>query len=154
MKSGLFITILILWPNLLWMLLPPRDAPDEEQVRANGRVLVILEWVGRIGVFVIPVFYAIEIQRTVQIISLGIMGLALLVYYAGWARYFIRDRSYALLFQPLLSLPVPLAVSPILYFAAASVLLGSWPLAVVTTLLGVTHIPVSYQSYRALPESQ
>ena len=153
MKSGVLITVLILLPNLLWMLFPPKDAPKVEQEHVNGRALVILEWVGRIGVFVIPAFYAIEVHSTVQIISLGIMALALLVYYTGWARYFLRGRSYALLFRPLLALPVPLAISPVLYFAAAAVLLSSWPLALATILLGATHIPISYRSYLALVDS-
>lgn len=153
MKSGLLITILVLWPNLLWMFFPPKDAPNEAQEQVHGRVLVILEWIGRLGVFVLPVFYVIEVKSTMQVISLGTMVLALLVYYTGWARYFLRGRTYGLLFQPLLTLPVPLAISPILYFAGASVLLASWPIALATALLGATHIPISYQSYRALPDS-
>ena len=152
MKSGVLITMLILWPNLLWMIFPPKNTPGDELEPTNGRVLVFLEWVGRIGVFVIPVFYAIEVQSTVQIVSLGIMALALLVYYAGWARYFFCGRTYALLFRPLLALPVPLAISPVLYFAAASALLGSWPLALATLLIGATHIPISYHSFRKLTD--
>lgn len=150
MKSGLIITLLILWPNLLWLFFPPKDAPGKAQEQGDGRFLVILEWIGRLGVFVIPVFYAIEVESMVQGISLGIMAVALLVYYSGWARYFYRGRLYTLLFAPLMALPVPLAISPVLYFAAASVLLASWPLALATALLGATHIPISYRSYRAL----
>jgi len=50
----------------------------------------------------------------------------------------------------LLGLPIPLAISPVLYFAAASVLLRSWPLALATALLGVAHIPISYRDYRRI----
>jgi len=150
MKSGLIITLLILWPNLLWLFFPPKDAPGKAQEQADGRFPVILEWIGRLGVFVIPVFYAIEVESTVQVISLGIMAVALLVYYSGWTRYFFRGRLYALLFTPLLGLPISLAISPVLYFAAASFLLASWPLALATALLGATHMPISYRSYRAL----
>jgi len=150
MKSGLIITILILWPNLLWIFFPPKDAPGKAPEQVNGRAFIILEWIGRLGVFIIPVFYTIDVESAVQVISLGIMAVALLVYYTGWARYFLRGRTYALLFRPLLALPVPLAISPVLYFAAASALLASWPLALATVLLGATHIPISYRNYRLI----
>jgi len=150
MNSSWLIPVLILIPNLLWVLFPPRDPLSDGQDQPDGRLLMILEWVGRIGVFVIPVFYVIDVESTVQVVSVGIMVLALLVYYAGWARYFLRGRAYALLFNSLLGLPIPLAISPVLYFAAASVLLGSWPLALATALLGVAHIPISYRDYRRI----
>jgi len=153
MNVSWLIPVLILIPNLLWMLFPPIDMPRERPEKPNGRLPVILEWMGRIGVFVIPVFYVINVASTVQVVGVGIMALALLVYYAGWARYFLRGRAYALLFKPLLGLPIPLAISPVLYFAAASVLLGSWPLALATALLGVAHIPISYRDYRRLVAS-
>ena len=83
MKSGLIITLLISWPNLLWLFFPPKDAPGKAQEQMDGRALVMIEWIGRLGVFVIPVFYAIEVERMVQGIRLGIMAVALLVYYTG-----------------------------------------------------------------------
>jgi hypothetical protein len=104
----------------------------------------VLEWVGRIATLVIPFFYRIEVQNTLQIVALAMMVLALLLYYAGWARYFARGRGYALLFEPLLGIPLPLAVSPIVYFFAASVLLGSWYLALATLILAVGHLFISF----------
>ena len=77
--------------------------------------------------------------------SLTVMVLALLVYYAGWTRYFLRGRSHALLFEPFLRLPIPLAISPIVYLLAASMLLGSWCLALATVILGFGHLWISYQ---------
>jgi hypothetical protein len=146
------VSILILLPNLLWMVFPPHGKPESDPVQRDGlyRVMEILEWVGRIAAFVIPFFYRIDVQSTGQVASLVVMALALLLYYAGWARYFTRGRSYALLFEPLLGIPIPLAISPIVYLLAASVLLGSWYLALAAVTLGIGHLWISYQESRHL----
>ena len=78
------------------------------------------------------------------------MLLALAIYYAGWARYFRQGRDYALLYMPMLNIPVPLAISPVIYFGAASLLLHSFILAIVAILLGVSHIYLSLQKARRL----
>jgi hypothetical protein len=108
----------------------------------------IVEWVGRIATLVLPFFYRVEAQYPGQIVALGVMALALLFYYAGWARYFARGRRRALLFEPLLGVPLPLAISPIVYFFAASVLLASWYLALATATLAVGHLSISYWDAR------
>jgi hypothetical protein len=81
--------------------------------------MVVLEWVRRITTLVIPFFYRMEVQSTRQVVALAVMLLALLLYYACWVRYFVRGRLYALLFEPFLGVPLPLAISPIVYFLAA-----------------------------------
>lgn len=76
------------------------------------------------------------------------MALALLLYYAVWTRYFARGRTCALLFELFLGVPLPLAISPIVYFFAASVLFGSWYLALATVILTVGHLWISLQESR------
>jgi hypothetical protein len=134
MLPGGLVSVLILLPNLLWMVFPPRGQPEDSSGPADGlhRLMEILEWLGRIATLVIPFFYCVEAQSTRQVVALAVMALALLLYYAGWARYFVRDRSYVLLFEPFLEVPLPLAISPIVYFLAASVLFGSCYLALAT----------------------
>ena len=78
------------------------------------------------------------------------MGLALAFYYAGWLRFFLRGRDYALLFRPMLGIPVPMAVSPILYFLLSSVVLGSVYQAVAAAVLGIGHIAITAREYRRL----
>lgn len=58
------------------------------------------------------------------------------------------DRSYALLFEPFLGVPLPLAISPIVYLLAVSVLFGSWYLALATVILGIGHLSISFQESR------
>ena len=40
-------------------------------------------------------------------------------------------------------MPIPLAISPIVYLLAASVLFGSWYLALATVILGIGHLWIS-----------
>lgn len=85
MLPGGLVSVLILLPNLLWMLFPPRGQPEGGTGPPDGchRLAVILEWVGRIAVLVIPFFYQVEAQNRRQIVALVVMALALLLYYAG-----------------------------------------------------------------------
>jgi hypothetical protein len=147
---GGLVSVLILLPNLLWMTFPPRGRPKDAAGQRNGhhRVMEILEWVGRIAALVIPFFYRVQVQRAWQVAALVVMALALLLYYAVWARYFARGRSYALLFEPFLGVPLPLAISPIVCFLAASVLFASWYLALASLFFGVGHLSISFQQYR------
>ena len=150
MLPGGLVSVLVLLPNLLWMLFPPRDQPEDESGPADGlpRVMERLEWVGRVAAFVIPFFYRLDAQSARQVAALVVMALALLLYYAGWVRFFTRGRRYALLFEPMLGLPVPMAVSPVVFFLAASVLFGSWYLSLATVILGVGHLWISFQESR------
>jgi len=152
MPNGWIIALAAMFPNVFWMVFPPRETPppDEEPSTGPTKLLKILEQIGRMGVFVVPFFYRINISGTGERICAGIMLLALAVYYAGWARYFLRGREYALLYKAMLNIPVPLAISPVVYFGAASLLLHSPILAIVAILLGVSHIPLGYQQAKRL----
>ena len=152
MYLGWLIPFLILLPNLFWMLFPPRGAPAAEKVERSRfvRLMEVVEWIGRIGCLVIPLFFRVEVQSGWQIGALGVMAAALLLYYAGWARYFVRRRARRLLFEPLLGVPLPLAVAPIVWFLAAAVLLGSWPMAISALVLAAGHLVLTQQASRAL----
>ncbi len=144
--NGGLISILALLPNLLFLVFPPRDVPRELSQPARG--LEIVEGVGRVGVFAIPFFCWIEIAGTLEMIAVVIMIGALGLYYAGWLRYLRQGRSFALLFQPMLSIPLPMAVAPIVYFYAASIVLHAWLLFLATVLLTIGHLYVSHLSWQ------
>jgi hypothetical protein len=95
--------------------------------------------------------YRIEAQSTRQVVALVVMVLAFLLYYGGWARYFMRGRSHALLFEPFLGLPLPLAISPIVYFLAASLLFGSWYLSLATMVLAAGHLWITFHGAGQAP---
>jgi len=150
MSLGWLVSVLVLLPNLLWMLFPPRGAPPAESTPKTrlARLMEGLEWAGRLGCFIIPFFCRVEMQSDWQWGALVTMGLALSLYYAGWTRYFMRGRSYRLLFEPLLAVPLPLATGPVIYFLAAAMLLGSWPLGMAAVALSAGHLYVTYHSFQ------
>ena len=79
-----------------------------------------------------------------------VIGALLGFYYAGWVRFFVRRRQHALLFVPMLGMPIPMAVSPVLYFLLSSVVLGSVWQALAAVVLGVGHITVSMRELQRL----
>lgn len=87
-------------------------------------------------------------QRAVLVGAPLVMSLALPLYQDGWVRFFAPGRGYALLFERLLGVPIPLAISPTLYFLAVSFVLGSWCLALATVILGVGHLWVGLRQSR------
>lgn len=141
---GWTISAAVLAPNLIWMVLPPNDAPNRHEQPSKVRSLLgLVKHAGRVGIIAVPVFYDFQMTRIVDRVALAVMLMALGVYYAGWARYFRRGRRYQLLFSPLGRLPIPLVISPVIAFFSASVPFHSWLLATVAALFGVVHISSS-----------
>jgi hypothetical protein len=79
-----------------------------------------------------------------------VMGASLGFYYAGWVRFFVRGRDYLLLYKPMIGLPIPMAISPVIYFLFASLVLGSFYQAIGAAVLGVGHISISTCEYRRI----
>lgn len=112
--------------------------------------MALLEAGGRLGVFVIPFFLALELETLSSRLCAALMGLMLAIYYVGWGRYFTRGRAFRLLYAPLAGLPIPLAVAPVIYFLAAGLALRSVPLFAAAVLLAIGHLFGSAQIWRRL----
>ncbi len=148
MPLGGVITLAVLLPNLLVLALRPVGIPPEP-ARKDRRIqgMEILERLGQVGCFAIPFFYRLPAPHSASLDALVVMALALGFYYAGWARYALKGHRFVLLFAPLMGVPLPMAVSPVVYFAAASIFLGSWLLALTTVLLAIGHLSVCQREW-------
>ncbi len=122
------------------MILPKADNVTSE---SEPLVLTILENIGRFATLLIPLFYSIQWQKKVAAPVLILMGIALLVYYVAWGRYFFNGRDLAWMSKPLFGIPLPLATAPILFFVLSSYLLGSWWMLIASLVFGVAHIWIS-----------
>jgi len=143
---GWLIPLLVLLPNALLVRFPPKEKPaDVSGVRWLPQVL---ERLGQAGVFVIPCFYGPRLSGAVSLVSLVAMAFALVCYYLGWLRYALRGQRYALLFEPMWDIPLPLAVLPVIYFGAASALVRSWYLALATVVFAIGHLAASEHERR------
>ncbi|MHA2025405.1 MAG: hypothetical protein ACW98U_05830 [Candidatus Thorarchaeota archaeon] len=147
MIYGALITLAILIPNFLWMVRPPIDQPiEEENVSRSDRILEVTENLGRIAVFVLPLFYEPSLRTFGEWIFFSVMLLMLIIYYSGYIRYFLRGRRFELLSAPLGPIGLPLVVAPVAYYFSASVVLRSVLLFVATMVFGIAHFIVSWKS--------
>jgi len=149
---GWMVPAAVLVPNVLWALLPSRGRPTAGTTSLPHWVRWVepVEWAGRLAVFTLPVFYRFKVGTTASVVALWAMVAALLFYYAGWVRYFTHGREPVLLYKRLVGAPLPLAVSPVVYFLAASIVLRSMPLAIATVVFGPAHVAISRAEYGRL----
>jgi len=143
---SLIVTLLVLIPNIIFSIRPPANKPSN--LPKEPLPLTIIENIGRYGVFIIPLFYGMDISGIWEIIAVSLMGLMLLLYYVCWIRYFRRGRDFKWMFLPFLKIPIPMALSPVLYFMLSSVILHSLPMFIFSLLLAMGHIPISWQQYK------
>ena len=141
---SLIIPVLVLIPNLFFFLKSPVNIPAHQP--KEPLLLTILERLGQIGCFLIPLFYSVSYSGVFEILASIAMAIMLVIYYYGWIRFFTHNREYRWLFYPLFSIPVPLALSPVIYFLLSSVILHSYPILLSSLILAVGHIPVSLKS--------
>ena len=109
--ASLLITAAVLLPNLLFLVFPPLNVSKYGK-SADSLLFTIVERVGQVGSFFLPLFFPLSFSGRLVTIAWTVMGLALAFYYAGWLRFFLRGRDYALLFRPMLGIPVPIGGQP------------------------------------------
>ncbi len=136
-RSGALVPVLVLLPNLVWMLWP---AKSEAAPVLAPQLLAMAENIGRAGVLVLPFFWSLDLSRRFSIPVTIAMGMTLAVYYAAWIRYFTSGADARLLYAPLLGIPLPMAVAPALFFLLSAYLMGSYPMLIAALVFGVSHI--------------
>jgi len=153
---NLIIVAVILLPNLFFAIFPPAqsnpsDATIKTQMPGGWNIVIIFEQIGRICVFLLPLFWELKPEGRVKgLILPAIMLVCLIGYYTCWIRYFAGGREIRLLFEPLFFIPVPLAVFPVTYFILAGFLLGSWPMVLAAVVFAASHIAETLRSMHLL----
>ena len=139
-KSGALIPLLIMLPNVVWMLAPKVDGGKQV---VEPLWLTIMENVGRFATLILPFFFSLDVHKKFSLPVMIAMGLALAVYYGCWIRYFGGGRAPALMGASFLGIPQPMAVAPIAFLILSSYLMSSWWMFGASLLFGVAHIWVS-----------
>ncbi|WP_100344662.1 hypothetical protein [Compostimonas suwonensis] len=137
--AGLLVSLAILAPNLLLLAWPPRDQP--KPVPSTGFALSAAERAGQAGCLVAPALTGGPPHLDGWLLLLVVFVGA---YWALWLRYLLTGRRFARLYEPLGPIPVPMAVFPVLAFAATAGWLGTWWLAAATVVLAVGHLPTAW----------
>ena len=148
--TGAIASFLILMPNLLFILYPPKGMPSQKQKEPMW--LTALENIGRIVCFLYPIIFGTDVFIALKSgnIMVDLLIALVLAYYALWVRYFVSGRKFALLFQPSFFLPVPMAVFPASYFLALAILLHSPKMILAAIVFAASHISISLMTYRQL----
>jgi hypothetical protein len=139
-KSGVIIPLVLMLPNLPWMLFYSAGAGQKVSVPL---ALSLAENVARVAVLALPCFYPLNLKRSHSTLVLLGMVAALTVYYVAWGRFFIGGGSVALLSAPLLGIPSPLALAPVALLVLSSYLMNSWLMFAAALCFGVLHVWVS-----------
>jgi hypothetical protein len=145
---GLVLAAVILGPNLLYVALPPRNAPVPPA--SAGLLLTVLERAGQ------------AVTVTLLVMSGGHLaaapwwwvlpsGVCVVAYWGLWARYLWRGREFAALYAPLGPLPIPMAVLPLVAFGIAAVTAGWTPLLAAVGVLTVGHMASSRAAWASVP---
>jgi hypothetical protein len=134
---GLLVAVAVLAPNLLLLPFPPRDGLPASTAPT---ALTWLERAGQASCLVVP---AITLPGPLSWWCLPVVALALGGYYALWGRYLLRGRVGADLYRPVWRIPVPMALLPVLAFAATAAWLSNPWIAGAAAILAAGHIPVS-----------
>lgn len=142
--SNTLIPLMLIAPNLLFIVYPPVDQLINTEEKSI--IWIAFERIGQVGVFVMPLFYSIDLQVAGSFISLIIMAISLAGYYFCWGRYFRGRRTYSKLFEPLGAVPIPMAIFPVIYYVSAAWLQQSIFLLFATICLALGHLPISYWS--------
>lgn len=143
--KGLLIAIAILLPNMLMLLLPPRNTPAG--LRDFSLPVTILENTARLAVLALLVLSRGSFKAAKADAWLLLTAVCVLAYYALWARYAVQGREFALLFAPLWGIPVPMALFPALAFCFAAAWGRSIPLGVAAIVFSAAHILNSWHTY-------
>ena len=141
---GLLVSAAVLAPNLLLLRFPPRDAVP------SAPVPVVVTWVERAGQALCLVVPAITSAGALQGWWSPVIVVALGGYYALWGRYLRGGRSGADLYRPLWRMPVPMAILPVVVFAATGAWLSNPWIAAASVILAAGHIPASLLTARRL----
>lgn len=134
---GLAVSLVVFAPTLLLVRFAPKGA------QPSARIPWPITWAeraGQVSCIAVPAFTG---SAGGGWPSLIVMIAALIGYYALWIRYLTGGRSWALLYQPVWGIPVPMAILPVVYFFAAAAWLGSWWIACAALLLAFGHIPAA-----------
>ncbi|MCI2959339.1 hypothetical protein MN032_16755 [Agromyces atrinae] len=141
---GLVVSLAVILPNLLVLAYPPREGFP------SARIPPILSGVERAGQALCVVVPVITAPGTVYGWWAIPVLVGLVAYYLLWARYLISGRPVTTLYGPFWGVPVPMAIAPVIVFAATGLALSNGWVVGSAVVLAAGHIPTSLIIARSL----
>ena len=146
--KGFIIPLLVLLPNLIFIFFPPRNVPHS--LGSTPLIFTILERAGQITCFMMPILFGRKLAEQPVGPAAVLMAVCLIVYYFCWIRFYLSGREFAVLFVPLLGIPVPMALFPAIYFLILGFSLPSWLFLIPALVFTIGHLVNSWSVYRQM----
>ncbi|QOX62396.1 hypothetical protein FRZ06_02990 [Anoxybacterium hadale] len=140
--EGLIISILAVLPNLMFVVFPPNNLP-KGNIEKPHMLFQLLEKLGQGGIMAIPLLFGLSFSGVTGKIALVGMIITLCFYYYCWFRYFKCGNDFRLLFTPIFGIPIPMAFSPIMYFAFTALAMRSLTMTIAVLSFALGHLVVS-----------
>jgi hypothetical protein len=134
---GLIVGLFVLAPNLLLIWFPPHVPLP------FVRVPRLLGWLERAGQALCLVVPAITRPGEISGWWFVLVLVTLAGYCALWARYLLTGRMGATLYRPWWTVPVPMAILPVITFLGTAAWLSNPWIAISAVVLAAGHIPAS-----------
>ncbi|WP_339268624.1 hypothetical protein MKY19_03140 [Paenibacillus sp. FSL R5-0744] len=143
---GTLMALILLVPSLLMIKFPPENVPSG--LRDAGPIYTFLERAGQLGCIGILAMS----QDNFQQVKLGVIAvfivLFIAIYYGLWVRYIVKGQQFKLLWDPLVFIPIPMAVLPVCAFGLAAIWGKSIWLSIAVVCLAIGHLANSWHSYK------
>lgn len=143
---GTLIAISVFAPNFLMIMFPPKNVPDH--LKSEEMIYTILERIGQVGCIGILVISKDNFQNLKFSIWVVLIVLSIAAYYCLWIRYVVMGRKYILLWEPLMGIPIPMAVFPVCTFGFAAIWGNSIWLGIAVVCFSIGHFVNSWHSYQ------
>ena len=146
--TGLLFLALLMAPNLLWT----KNKPKGYSAAGEDRRLLALERIGEAGTVCTALVFRDTNPGPWSAWSLWLAAAALLMllYECWWARFFKSGKQLSDFYSSFLGVPLAGATLPVAAFGLLGVYGRLLPLLFFTLVLGVGHIGIHLQHYRAL----
>ncbi|MCM1307138.1 MAG: hypothetical protein NC223_00915 [Butyrivibrio sp.] len=145
---GLIFLLLLFIPNIIWT----KNIPQGYSAENESRLLLVFERIGEASVSCLVLIFSDFNLHGLEPWSLWLAAAFFLMalYELWWLRYFRGEKTLRDFYRSFMGIPLPGAVLPV----AAFFLLGVYGrviwLPAAAAILGVGHIGIHWQHYRAL----
>jgi len=146
---GLAFLLALFVPNIVWAL---GARPGGYDASTQNRVLGLVERLGQALTVAAALVFADTNLRpwTPWTWWLVTAIVVMITYEAAWVRYFTSRRTMRDFYRSLFGVPLPLATLPVTAFLLLGVYGRLIPLIIATVILGIGHIGIHSQHFRAL----
>lgn len=140
---GLIYLLMLFIPNIIWS----RRLPADYTSAGENRLLVVFERAGQVlCTFCALVFSGFNLAPfSARSVWLIVSFALMLLYEAGWVRYFRSKQTQGDFYRSFLGIPVPLATLPVAAFLLLGIYGGVGLMAVSSIILGIGHIGIHIQ---------